>query len=250
VGVARLAPPPREGAAPLTRLLFAGLALTFVTLAIPIRLDGKWITIAWAVEGAILVWTGLRARTWGVRAAGYFLLGVTAFRIAIIPIPAASFLFNARFSTFAVFVACLAASLWAAQTQGGDRGKGEEEVFGVIAVAFNVYALWALSWEFWDLFGRMAALLLDRGLAQHLALSLLWTAYATALILFGVVRQSAFLRWQALALYGLVVGKVFLFDTSFLERFYRILSFLFLGLVLLVVSFLYQRKVSRERSPS
>lgn len=247
LSVARHAPPPREGEAPLTRFLFAGLALTFVTLAMPIRLDGKWITTAWAVEGTILVWTGLRARTRGLRAAGYFLLAVTAFRLAVIPIAAARFLFNARFATFAVFVAGLAASLRAAQLLRAELGKGEEEVFGVMAVGLNVYALWALSWEFWDLFGRMATLQLDRGLAQHLALSLLWTAYATALILLGVVRKSAFLRWQALVLYGLVVAKVFLYDTSFLERFYRILSFLILGLVLLVVSFLYQRKISRER---
>ncbi len=250
LAVARVAPHPREGEAPLTRFLFAGLALTFVTLAIPIRLEGKWITVTWAVEGAILVWTGLRARTWGLRAAGYFLLGITAFRLAIIPIPAANFIFNARFSAFAVFVACLAASLRAAQAQRSELGRGEAEVFGAMAVGLNIYALWAVSWEFWDLFGRMATLQLDRGLAQHLALSVLWTGYATALILLGVRRKSAFLRWQALVLYGLVAGKVFLFDTSFLERFYRILSFLILGLVLLVVSFLYQRKVTRKRSPS
>jgi len=29
----------------------------FATLAIPIRLEGKWITLAFAIEGAILVWT-------------------------------------------------------------------------------------------------------------------------------------------------------------------------------------------------
>jgi uncharacterized membrane protein len=38
------------------------------------------------------------------------------------------------------------------------------------------------------------------------------------------------------------VGKVFLFDLSFLERFYRIVSFVALGAVLLVVSFIYQRR--------
>jgi uncharacterized membrane protein len=47
-----------------------------------------------------------------------------------------------------------------------------------------------------------------------------------------------------------VVMKVFLYDSSYLERFYRILSFLILGVVLLVVSFLYQRRASRERAAS
>jgi len=64
----------------------------------------------------------------------------------------------------------------------------------------------------------------------------------------GVREESASLRWQALALFGIAVTKVFLYDSSFLERFYRILSFFILGLVLLVVSFLYQRKLSNRRS--
>ncbi len=87
-------------------------------------------------------------------------------------------------------------------------------------------------------------------LAQHLSLSLLWTGYGSALIGFGIQRKSALLRWQALTLFGLVAVKVFLYDSSFLERFYRIVSFLILGLVLLAVSFLYQRKIAREKSSS
>jgi len=115
-------------------------------------------------------------------------------------------------------------------------------------VAINVFALIALSLELWDHFGSHAGLGIDSGLAQHLALSLLWTAYASGLIALGVKRESALLRWQALVLFGLVVVKVFIYDSSFLERFYRIVSFFILGLVLLTVSFLYQRKVARERS--
>src|SRR5882672_5329118 len=71
---------------------------------------------------------------------------------------------------------------------------------------------------------------------------------AFALILTGVKRQSALLRWQALILFGLAVAKVFLYDISYLDRFYRIVSLLILGVLLLVVSFLYQKKTSRERS--
>jgi hypothetical protein len=41
-----------------------------------------------------------------------------------------------------------------------------------------------------------------------------------------------------------------LFDSSFLDRFYRIVSFAILSLVLLAVSFRYQRKVARGRSSS
>ena len=110
--------------------------------------------------------------------------------------------------------------------------------------ANRVLALAALSLEAWDLFARMETLGLSRSLAQQLALSMAWTLYATCLLLVGMKREAAMLRWQALALFGFVVGKVFLFDLSFLDRFYRIVSFLVLGAVLLGVSFFYQRKLA------
>jgi uncharacterized membrane protein len=246
VAIARLIPSPKTGDLPLARLVFAGLALTFATLAIPIRLDGKWITLALAVEGAILVWTGFRAPAGLLRSAGYLLLAISAIRVLTFPLPAPQFLFNERFATYAVLIACFGAVLWAAQQYSSAVENNEEGVLGFVAVAMNLYAVVALSLEVWDYFGRTGA----GGLAQHLALSLLWTGYAAALVLLGVRNQSPLLRWQALVLFGLAVVKVFLYDSSFLDRFYRILSFLILGLVLLVVSFLYQRKFSSRRTSS
>ena len=246
--VARLMPPPKAGESPLVLLLFAGLALTFATLAIPIRLEGKWITLAFAIEGAILVWTGFRSTTGFLRAGGYFLLALAAVRLLIFPLPAPQFLFNERFAAYAILIFCFGVVVYAAREHESAVGRDELGALGGFAVAINVFALIALSLELWDHFGSHAGLGIDSGLAQHLALSLLWTAYASALIALGVRRESALLRWQALVLFGLVVVKVFLYDSSYLERFYRIISFFILGLVLLVVSFLYQRKVARERS--
>ena len=60
------------------------------------------------------------------------------------------------------------------------------------------------------------------------------------------------MRWQALVLLGVVIVKVFLFDLSFLEAFYRIVSFFLLGLALLLISFYYQRQLiarKAERRP-
>ena len=246
--VARLVPPPKAGESPLMRLLFAGLALTFATLAIPIRLEGKWITLALVVEGAILVSTGFRSMTGFLRACGYFLLAVAAARLLIFPLPARQFLFNERFAAYAILIICFGVVVYAAREHASSVGRDELNALGVFAVAINLFALIALSLELWDHFGSHAGLGIDSGFAQHLALSLLWTAYASGLIALGVRRESSLLRWQALVLFGLVVAKVFFYDSSYLERFYRIISFFILGLVLLVVSFLYQRKVARAQS--
>lgn len=240
VAVARLLPAPKAGESGLARLLYAGLALTYLTLAIPVRLEGKWITFSFAVEGAILVWTGFRAANHFLRQAGYLLLGISALRVLVFPPEGGAFLANPRFAAYLVMIACFAVALWSARAH--ERSiKGEERIeVGLFAVAINAYALIALSAEFWDYFGEAA-------LAQHLALSILWTAYAGALMFLGIREKSGLLRWQSLALFGLTVGKVFLYDLGFLDRGYRILSFFVLGAVLLAVSFLYQRRLAREK---
>jgi uncharacterized membrane protein len=253
VAIARMLPALDEKASTTFRLLFAGLALTYLTLAIPVRLEGKWITFSFAVEGAVLVWTGFRTAGNFLRQAGYLLLAISAARLLFFPPDGGAFLFNPRFAAFLVMIACFAAALWAARSYAEEVGDTERVEVGVFAVAINIYALIALSSEFWDYFGRVRLgdpfnANLDAALEQHLALTILWTVYATALIGIGVQKKSALLRWQGLALIGLVVAKVFLYDLSFLDRAYRILSFFVLGAVLLGVSFLYQRRLARERA--
>jgi uncharacterized membrane protein len=229
-------------------MIYAGIALTFATLAIPMLLDDKWITLAWAVEGAVLVWSGVRMKTWQMRAAGLLLLTISAARLALIPIPAESFLFNARFAAFAVQVACFGVALHFARTIWDELAANEQNIFGVMGVAINLYALAALSMELWDYFGRLQTLDASPHLAQQLSLSLLWISYGAILLFAGMKKQMSVLRWQALVLIGIVVVKVFLFDLSFLDKFYRIVSFFVLGLALLAVSFLYQRKLAAQKN--
>jgi uncharacterized membrane protein len=61
------------------------------------------------------------------------------------------------------------------------------------------------------------------------------------LMMIGFWRKSAFVRWQALVLIALTIVKVFVYDTSQLDHVYRIVSFIALGVLLLVISFAYQR---------
>jgi uncharacterized membrane protein len=239
----RMLPERRGTEMRLARILYAGLALTFVTLAIPIRLDGRWITIAWAVQGAVLIWGGLRVRFAAMRWAGLALFATVAGRLALIPIPADTFLLNARFATFAICVACMGMSCYFAASSDEELAPEESMAFVITAIAANILAIAAASLEVWDMFGRMHSLGIDRGHAQELALSMLWLVWALGLLGAGLWKKSEAIRWQALVLLGVVIVKVFLFDLSFLERFYRIVSFLLLGLALMLISFYYQRQL-------
>lgn len=249
----RLLPAAAEDAqrAKVTRLLFAGLALTFVTIAIPVSLEGQWITLAFAVEGAVLIWSGFRAPAWQLRAAGFVLFGVVIWRLLTEPLAGGAFLFNQRFATFAVTVACLAAALSFARQHWEEIQEHEGRWFALLGVVLNVVAVWALSVEAYEYFrphlgSELPAVRMDALLARQLALSLVWTAYATALMVLGVRRNLSALRWQALTLFGLTVIKVFFFDLSYLSGVYRVLSSIVLGLILLAVSFLYQRRMTAQ----
>ena len=105
-----------------------------------------------------------------------------------------------------------------------------------------MYVFWSrFPGRVWDFFSQTPSIGFNRRLAQELGLSMLWVAYALAQIVPGFAWKSVALRWQGLTLMGVAIVKVFFFDLSFLSSFYRIVSFFALGLVLLGVSFFYQK---------
>ena len=77
--------------------------------------------------------------------------------------------------------------------------------------------------------------------AKQLALSLVWLLYATALMAFGFARRLRAARLAALGLAAAAILKIFLYDLSYLTTPYRIGSFIGLGVILMLVSYLYQR---------
>jgi uncharacterized membrane protein len=71
----------RDGDAEVNRWLaecFTALALGFVTLAVPLALDGRWTSAVWAVEGAGVYWMGRRQGRWLARGFGLALQAFAA----------------------------------------------------------------------------------------------------------------------------------------------------------------------------
>jgi uncharacterized membrane protein len=235
--------------APDARLIFAGLALTCVTLAIPMSLDGNWITLAWAVEAAVLTWTGFSAGLWYLRASAFVLFAMVACRLAAFPVDATRFLVNPRFGLVLGAAACAGVALACAHRWRDRLTQHEPPLFAVLAVGINILLLAGLTAEVELYFSTtdQTTSFLERRLAESLTVSLLWTGYATLLVLIGVQLSSAILRWQALVLFALASLKVFFFDLAYLRGFYRIISSIALGVVLLVISYLYQRHLTARR---
>jgi uncharacterized membrane protein len=350
-----------------------GVACVFVTLAIPLALKGPWITLAWAAEGAVLLWLAPRVATpvtaWGGTAtlvlAALRVLGgdtwaspnwppvwnatflahlltvaatLVAGQLALSLRPGQLFTMKpetlrsllwilasqtlsvllwrelpglwpagllaaqvlvlgalSRFvasPTFAVAVPLAAVTLLA-RVLGADDSMAKSAaedlvnrylVMRVVACAViglsgrwlarsgaSLYAgtvgrtvsgtagvvlLFVLS-QGWTRYQN--ALLQEakpgarRGLRTEIrwktqvGLSVLWTLYAAVVLAWGFLRRSAPMRYGALGLLGLTIFKVFVVDLASVKTLYRMLSFLLLGVVLLLVGFLYQ-KISRTAS--
>ena len=84
--------------------------------------------------------------------------------------------------------------------------------------------------------------------ARDFTRSALWMVYGAALMVVGFRRGIAFVRRLALVLIGITIAKVFLYDLSALERAYRIVAFIALGVLLLAISFAYGAKRDRLSS--
>lgn len=70
-------------------------------------------------------------------------------------------------------------------------------------------------------------------------ISILWSLFALGLILGGIAKNQRILRYLGLALFAIVVWKVFFYDLSQLSQLYRIVAFLLLGVLVLTGSFVY-----------
>ena len=69
--------------------------------------------------------------------------------------------------------------------------------------------------------------------ARFAAISVLWTLFSVGLMLIGFRKNSSTVRKVSIALFGVTILKVFLFDMANFSTPYRIISFIILGLVLM-----------------
>ena len=66
-----------------------GIAVVFLTVAIPVQLGGPWISVAWAAEGAVLIWLSFKLGMFQLRYAGVGVFAVLAAWLLAIDSPEA-----------------------------------------------------------------------------------------------------------------------------------------------------------------
>ncbi|MBC7438021.1 MAG: DUF2339 domain-containing protein [Bdellovibrionales bacterium] len=153
---------------------FGALGLGFVTLAVPLALDGQLTSAVWAVEGAGVYWMGRRQDRWLPRAAGLALQLMAAmfFLDSVQVAQHGHWLFaNPRFVGGTMLsCAALALAWWSRQSLDRSGMSPAAAAFNTAELQLSPVLFWVgfMWWQF-ALFGEIAYRSLDaNGVAQPL----------------------------------------------------------------------------------
>lgn len=259
LGLMRL---PQTGIASAVHL---SLAVVFLTIAIPLKASGRWITVGWLAEAIALLWVSSRLEVSGedaVAAGGHRILrwlGGAALALGFCGLmvqplwfgrPAVTAFFNARFATALFGIAVFAGAAWIS-LHARHANEGEptwHHIAGASIIALNLVAVIACVRElttFWSVTLNHP----EAELRKALAISAFLMLYGAALLAVGFWKRTSFIRWQALLLLVYTIAKTFLYDMRNLSQGYRVVSFLGLGALLMAVSFAYQKDWLALREP-
>jgi uncharacterized membrane protein len=99
------------------------------------------------------------------------------------------------------------------------------------------FSLWVLASS--ELINQMDFFGYDE--SYKLGLSILWGVYALFLVVLGIAWHRKRLRIGAFVLFALTLAKVFFYDIAHLDTISKTVVFVSLGILLLIISFLYNK---------
>lgn len=241
----------RATVARLTIAAYAAVSVIMTVIATFVALEHRWILPALAAEMAALGWIGLRLDFPVLRRGAYLLGLIILFRFAddivfrLEPFQRFIPVINSRFMICAAAVASFYSLLSFIAHNRDKLDVNERYLLEIIFIITQALSLLLLSVEVHDFYRyRSPAHLLGWGASHYayqLSLSVLWALYASLLTGVGIYKRLRGARVLGILLLGATVLKVFLLDLSSLQTFYRIISFIVLGLLLLAVSYSYNR---------
>lgn len=133
---------------------FAALGVIFGSLTIPMAFDHQTTAASWAVEGAGLLWIGVRQQRWMARAFGVLLqaLGGAAFLLDLNHVVTGPAVLNhVTMGTVMLAIAGLLSGLWLHRNRESSRAW--EITWPTLAT------LWGISWWFYGGFSEVARVL-------------------------------------------------------------------------------------------
>jgi hypothetical protein len=211
--------------------------------------------IVWGAIGGFLIWHGLANRRGWVRVVGGALLTVGILRLLRLQFtdaaPTYVVVANARVVASIVMIVLLYGLAGLFRTADiPERPYAPATVLWLLANALTLTLLTSEITAYWhvhDVRSVTANASATSHFAREMMLSITWAVYAMVLVVVGLRRQYAPIRYFAMIVFVVTIVKVFAIDLAELDRLYRVLSVIGLGVTLLLTSYLYQ-KVTTESS--
>ncbi|MDQ5893281.1 MAG: hypothetical protein QG640_293 [Patescibacteria group bacterium] len=223
-----------------------GLAVSFLTVAVPIEFSGPWIAAWWFVEAVVLY---ILASSSSSR--GFQIMGVIVYICGLFDLfyylitfrKTAEFVvfFNGPFVMImmAVVVAYAIAFMYyrygSASTEIQQRGLS---VFVLMANILTLYAFTTQITAYYELqqIGDITNTQIRNW--SNTSVSVLWALYAAMLTSVGFAKRFVTVRYMGLTLFMITAFKVVV-DIWSLGEIYRIISFIVFGIIALSASFVY-----------
>jgi uncharacterized membrane protein len=222
-----------------------------VTVAVPMQLEERWLTISWALQGMLLAIASRRLNHILVRGSSVLLGGVVAVRLLANPW-ALSWgtaegwpVLNWTLYTWGLPTICLLVSAHFLAKVDEDQGlwRASAVVLRLLGMA-TAFAM--LNVQVSHAFQDQGPLsLYGTTTMQGMARSITWGAYGLFLLLTGIAAKSRTTRFLGFGFLMLSALKVFLLDVWSLPGLVRVGSLMGLGLFLIIAAFLFERLVLR-----
>lgn len=235
---------------------FGGVALFFITLAVPVQFRREWITLAWALEGAALVWLYRRVPHPGLKFTGLALLTVSFVRMGLNPLifqyheitgrPLLNWhLYGYGLTATAQFAAaCLLVP--------PEHRWREIPVRAILHAFGGILLFLLLNVEIADYFtppgNRFITFEFHGNFARDMVTTIAWGFFALGLMIIGFRWRQPAPRYAGVGLLAVTLLKLFLHDLAQLGTIHRIGAFLAVALTALMASFLYQRFLNTNAS--
>lgn len=247
---------PRTPAEVARLALIAGAALAFVTVAIPLQLERNWITIGWALEGAVLAWLYSRIPHRGLLLFTVGLCAMVFARLALNPEvlqyePRGELrIWNWYLYTYLICAAALLVAGRVLVTTDDRLVSGLPRLSSLFPAGAVVLLFYLLNIEIADYFATGPTITFDffsSTLAQDLSYTLGWAVFAVALLAAGIVVHSKAGRIAAIGLLSFAMGKCAFHDLWRLGGLYRVGSLVGIAFCALLITVALQKFVLASR---
>jgi uncharacterized membrane protein len=215
-----------------------------------------WYPILWAAGGLIAGWLSFKIDSLALRCVTYLtfvaaichLLIIDTVIVVVQYIP----LFNARLLAFVISAAIIETFIYLFNQNKNKITIDEYALSPVLFCSFHLLLIWAISAEIISICDQQSLLNFKSQISsinfenvKNVLLSISWTVYSIVLLVIGIFKKSTYNRFLSIALFCVVIFKVFLIDTSNLDNLSRFYSFITLGFILLLAGYLYYRYQNR-----